>query len=254
MPGPEVFRRLLHDTGDPGAHRALLERPDGWTVGLLVVGDERLAGLDGDVALSVLASGGAGGLAALTRRVADLRLVAVETVLRDLDDLAGNATRVVAAADALTREHDGLDVFVGLPQAPGLVGAVEVVEAAGLLGRIDLAGPAAAGESGPAGAELLSVLVEADLAFKVSGLGTDPLGPYGVVAVLMAVEALVDGADSADADELLARPDPGRSRSALTGWDAAQQARVARRLRGVDCTDAAATLDALTAAELLSGA
>ena len=87
-------------------------------------------------------------------------------------------------------------------------------------------------------AEQLSVLVEADLPFKATGLGPDPFGPYGVVAVLMAVEALVDGADPEDADAAAraARRAPVRaSRSAA--WDEATQARVRRRLRGVDCAD-----------------
>lgn len=243
----DVFRTLLHDSPDPGtpadatAHRTRLARPDGWAVGPLVVGDERLAGLDGDVAVSVLTSGGAGSVAALARRAAALRLVAVESVLRDLDDLAQNATRVVAAASELP---DGVEVFVGLPAGDGLVDAVEVVEAAGLQGRLDLGSRRGA-------AEQMSVLVEADLPFKATGLAADAFGPYGVVAVLMAVEALVDGADAEDAEQLLARPDETRSRTALGAWDEAVAARVRRRLRGVDDTDVASTLDRLAGAGLL---
>ena len=250
----DVFRGLLHDSGDPGravdlgAHRALLDRPDGWAVGPLVVGDERLSGLGeargSDVALSVLVGGGAGGVAALARRAGDLRLVAVETVLRDLDDPAGNATRVVAAAAGLP---DGVEVFVGVPAAHGTVDAVEVLEAAGLLGRIDVAG----GGPGPRRAELLSVLVEADLPFKVTGLGADPFGASGAVTVLMAVEALIDGADPKDAEALLSGVDRHRAGVALASWDEAASARVRRRLRGVDCVDVASTLDQLDGAGLL---
>lgn len=245
----DVFRALLHDAAEPGrgrdvgAHRALLDRADAWAVGPLVVDDERLTGLPGDVALSVVTGGGAGGVAALARRGADLAVVAVESVLRDLDDLPGNAARVVAAASELAEQ---VDVFVGLPPGAGLVDAVEVVEAAGLQGRLDLSGRAGA-------AEPMSVLIEADLGFKATGLGPDAFGPYGVVALLMAVEALVDGADAEDAEQLLARPDEGRSRTALAAWDAAQQARVRRRLRGADCADVGATLDRLSAAGLLGG-
>jgi hypothetical protein len=247
----DVFRTLLHDAADHGrepdgaAHQALLDRPDGSAVGPLVVGDERLSGLGSGVALSVLTSGGAGSVAALGRRAADLHLVAVETVLRDLADLAGNATRVVAAAAELP---EGVDVFVGIPSAPGTVEAVEVVEAAGLLGRIDLAVAAA---SGALAAEQLSVLVEADLPFKATGLGDDPFGPSGVVAVLMAVEALVDGAEPDDAEALLRGVDEHHAGAALASWDAAAAARVRRRLRGVDCVDVAATLDRLNRAGLL---
>jgi hypothetical protein len=250
----DVFRALLHDapdassSPDPAAHRALLDRPDGWAVGPLVVTDERLAGLgaaaDLGITLSVLVGGGAGGLTALARRAASLPLVAAETVLRDLDDLAGNAGRVTAAAAEL---GDGIDVFVDVPAAHGAVEAVEVVEAAGLLGRVSL--PEARRGTG-AGAQL-SVLVEADLPFKATGLGPDPFGPDGIVALLMAVEALVDGADPRDADELLAGVDEHRGTNALAAWDAATSARVRRRLRGVDVADVAATLDRLAEAGLL---
>lgn len=245
----DVFRALLHDSAGPGgqpdvgAHSALLARADGWAVGPLVVGDERLSGLGGDVGLSVLTSGGAGGVAALARRAGDLHLVAVETVLRDLDDLAGNAARVVAAAAELP---DGVEVFVGIPAAHGTVDAVEVVEAAGLLARIDLASG-----SGTPPVELLSVLVEADLPFKATGLGPDPFGPYGVVAFLMAVEALVDGADPRDASALLVEVDEHRAGVALSAWDTSTASRVRRRLRGVDCADVAGTLVRLADAGLL---
>ena len=248
----DVFRGLLHDSPDAGpaddgaAHRALLDRTDGWAVGPLVVGDERLAGLGADVALSVVVGGGAGGVAALARRAGHLHLVGVEAVLRDLDDLAGNAARVVAAAADLP---EGVEVYVGIPAAGGTVDAVEVVEAAGLLGRVSLDDARGAG----AGAQL-SVLVEADLPFKVTGLGADPFGPYGVVALLMAVAVLVDGADPGEADALLREVDEHRATVALGAWDAATAARVRRRLRGVDCTDVAATLDRLADAGLVSGA
>lgn len=247
----DVFRALLHDSADPGqvrdvaAHRALLGTEHGWVVGPLVVDDERLSGLAADVALAVRVGGGAGGVSALVRRTSDLHLVGVETVLRDLDDLAGNATRVVAAAAELP---DGVDVFVGLPGTPGTVGAVEVVEAAGLLARVDLGGTG----SGSRPVELLSLLVEADLPFKATGLGSDPFGPYGVVAVLMAVEALVDGAEPTDAEALLTEVDEHRAGVALSAWDTSTADRVRRRLRGVDCLDVAATLERLTGAGLLS--
>ncbi|SDU82153.1 hypothetical protein SAMN04488544_0495 [Microlunatus sagamiharensis] len=237
----DVFRALLHDASrqDGAAHRALRLRTDGWALGPLVVGDDRLTGLDPDVDLSVVTSGGAGSVAALPGRTAGLRLVAVETVLRDLDDLPGNAGRVVAAAAGLP---DDVEVFVGLPAGTGLVEAVEVVEAAGLRGRITV---------GPGAARLLSALVESDLPFKATGLGPDPVGPYGLLGLLMAVEALVDGADPEDADALLADVDAHRAVTGLAGWDEATQARVRRRLRAVDCDDPATTLDALARAGLL---
>ena len=114
-------------TGPPGA-----ARPAGRLVGRSAGGGRRTARrADRRRRGERAAGGGAGGVTALARRAGRLHLVAVETVLRDLDDLAGNAARVVAAAADLP---PGVDVFVGFPAANGTVDAVEVVEAAGLLG------------------------------------------------------------------------------------------------------------------------
>lgn len=251
----DVFTGLLHDASarlDLAAHRTLVQGTSGWAVGPLVIGDDRLTAMadgDPDVAVSVVTSTGAGGLVALGRRRTGLRVVAAETVLRDLDDLAANAARVVSAAAALP---EGVDVYVGIPGAPGLVEAVETVEAAGLFARVDLA--AVAPLHGWTSAELLSVLVEADLPFKVCGLHGDAFGPYGVASVLMAVEALVDGAEADEAQALLTGEDGSRMRGGLARWDAAAGSRVRRRLRGIDCSDLAGSLEALGAAGLLDRA
>ena len=250
-----MFTGLLHDapeTLDLEAHRALGRDAYGWVVGPLVVPDDRLANLGADpdaaeMAISVLLGTGAGGLLALGRRRTGARLAAVETVLRDLDDLAGNAARVVSAAESLP---EGVDVYVGCPGLPGMLEAVETIEAASLLGRVDLS-PVAVGAPRYSPAEQLSLLVEADLPFKVAGTSPDAFGANGVGAVLTAVEALIDGADPDEAAALLAAPDPARVLGALARWDAATQSRVQRRLRGVDCPDLAATLGSLVRAGLL---
>ena len=81
------------------------------------------------------------------------------------------------------------------------------------------------------------MLVEADLPFKVTGLGVDPFGPYGVVAVLMAVEALVDGADPREADALLREVDgTGPARPWAAGTPPRRRA-CAAGCAGVDCAD-----------------
>lgn len=258
----DVFTGLLHDAPDPteldqpsgdrvAQHRALGQLPHGWAVGLLVVTDDLLGRLEGgdgpEVAVSVRSGTGAGGLLALARRRTGVRVGAVETTLRDLDDLPGNAARVVSAASALP---EGVEVYVDVPGAPGLVEAVEAIEAGGLLGRVDLRA-APTGPHGYSAAERLSVLVEADLPFKVAGARSEPLGPYGVGPVLMAVEALVDGAEPDEVTALLATGEESRVRAALARWDAATQSRVQRRLRGVDCPALPVTLDRLLAAGLL---
>ena len=73
---------------------------------LALVGDARraVAGHDAEpLAVSVVTSRGAGGLISLGGTHVDgIRIVAAESALRDLDDLVGNAVRVVtAAAEAL---------------------------------------------------------------------------------------------------------------------------------------------------------
>jgi len=78
---------------------------------------------DADLAVSVVLTGGAGqvaGPAAYCSRTG-LRLAGLEVALRDLDDLPGNARRVVAAVDA-ARADGSLDeetpVYVELPGPP----------------------------------------------------------------------------------------------------------------------------------------
>ena len=85
-------------------------------IGPLVVADQRLAEVGrmhaGDEALdvSVVNTTGAGGLVSLAERdIAGLRVVAAESALRDLDDLSGNAARVVSAAEQL---DDRIEVFL----------------------------------------------------------------------------------------------------------------------------------------------
>ena len=107
----------------------------------LVVPDRRLAEIarqvppGPSVPVSVITSGGAGGLLALARHdVPGLDIAAVEPTLRDLDDLAGSAARVISAAAELGPETT---VFIELPYAPGWAAAVELIEAAGLYGKIN---------------------------------------------------------------------------------------------------------------------
>ena len=242
-----LLARLLEDrpTGGtaPGAVvRDHLGHRAAWyadLTGPLVLPDTRLAaasravppGQQGEVDVVVEIASGAGGLTTLAGRTTPgLRVVGAVSVLRDLDDLVSGARRVAAAAAAL----EGVVVRVELPDVPGWVRAVEVVEAAGLEAQVSTAAdawtdPAAARRL----AERLSVLVEADLPFAVAP-GTAPGDSSGraVLALAMLVEALVDGAEPAGAAELLLA-DPVRVRAGLHRWDDATAARVRRRLRSV---------------------
>jgi hypothetical protein len=191
----------------------------------LVVPDNRLTEIARQVppgtgvSLSVITSAGAGGLLALTRHsTAGVDIVSVEPALRDLDDLAGSAARVISATGGLGPD---VAVFIELPYAPGWESAVELIEAAGLSGKI------AVGKSEPRQVvEQLSILVEADLPFKI----TSPF-EEDWLALLSTVEALVAGASLDDATELLRLGDHDQVVTAVARWDPATQSRVRRRVR-----------------------
>ena len=197
----------------------------GGLLATLVVPDSRLSAIarhvppGASIPVSVITSGGAGGLLALARHhTPGVEIASVEPALRDLDDLAGSAARVVSAAGELSSE---VTVFIELPYAPGWESAVELVEAAGLYGKI------AAGRAGPRQlVEQLSILIEADLPFKItSSLEGDWL------ALLTAVEALVAGASIDDAAELMRLDDRDRISIAVSRWDQTTQSRIRRRIR-----------------------
>lgn len=92
-------------------------------VASLVVTDERIPAVGAaDVPLSVVVTGGAGAVAGALRLAgrAGNPVAGLEIALRDLDDLAGNARRIVAAVDAARGEGllgDETPVFVELPAA-----------------------------------------------------------------------------------------------------------------------------------------
>ena len=260
----------------PDAVRRHREHRLAWyapAIGPLVVPDTELAQVSraaessagGEpIEVSVVITGGAGGLVALARRdLPGIAVTAAEIALRDLDDLAGNAERVVAAAQEL--DPDEVTVFVELPAQHGWVAAIEVVEGAGLNGKIRTGGlEPDAYPTADQLAQQLSELIEADLPFKataglhrgwpnrVTNERGETLHQHGFVTLLMAVEALVDGAGSAAAADLLRLDDPGRIFGALQGWDEATAARVRRRFRSFGCCGVNDPIDDLVALGLLT--
>ena len=115
-----------------------------------------------------------------------------------------------------------------------------------MLGKLRTGGPALADT--PPSAQLahqLSVLVEADLPFKATaGLhhawptaGPEPGRPrqHGFLALLAAVDALVEGASEGEAADLLAGVDRAGVLGELRGWSGTRAARVRRRLRSFGC-------------------
>jgi hypothetical protein len=217
LPEPRVAAAVADHLALREAYQSLLAT--------LVVPDRQLAEVARHipaaitVPVSILISGGAGGLIALARR--DLRGVAVvsaEPALRDFDDLPGSAARIVSAASELESDNA---VFVELPYAPGWLPAVELLESAGLYGKIaaDLAEPQQT-------AEQLSILIEADLPFKITSRFSS-----GWLSVLTAVDALIDGASIDDAAEIMRSDDTGQIGADISGWDQATQSRVRHRVR-----------------------
>ena len=135
----------------PPAETPLLEATAAWgarseewyaaIVGSFVLKDTDLPLVRGlDAPLSVVVTGGAGQVSGpldMARRLG-LRLAAVEIALRDLDDPAGNARRIVASLDQARDQGllpDEVVVYVEMPQAevtPVWLAAADEIAAADL--------------------------------------------------------------------------------------------------------------------------
>jgi hypothetical protein len=242
-----------------GAHQDYRRSWFAAMIGPLVVSDQKFAeagralrrfairhgeNIPEPLAVTVVNSSGAGGLLSLIGRdVEGVHVVAVESALRDLDDLAGNADRLVSAATEL---DDAVSVFVEIPYAPGWEKAVSVVEAAGCYGKLRTGGlEPVETPSADQLATQLSVLVEADLPFKATaGLhhavalqGGEPGRPqqHGFLNLLVAVEALVDGASEGEAARLLAETDRRSVVEHVLAWSDTQASRIRRRFRSFGC-------------------
>ncbi|MBF4770386.1 hypothetical protein ISU10_21635 [Nocardioides agariphilus] len=130
---PDAYRGLVDDAavfppGDaplPEALTAYVERRDEWYADLVasfVVTDTALPEVEADVPVSIVVTGGAGGIAGPLGYAAKKgkQVAGVEIALRDLDDLPGNARRIVAAVEAARGQGavaDDVPVFVELPQS-----------------------------------------------------------------------------------------------------------------------------------------
>ena len=209
-------------------------------VGSLVCKDTDLGSVDRRLPLSVVVSGGAGGVAGALRLAVrhDHHVAGLEVALRDLDDLPGNARRVVAAVEAARAEGvlaDDTAVYVELPQADpgtGWLAAADEVAAAEL--RLKLRTGGLDDDLFPS-ADRLAACIDAALdretPFKcTAGLHhavrhrdeATGFAHHGFLNVLLATRALFDGATAADAVALLESTDgaslAGRAdESAVTG-------------------------------------
>lgn len=224
------------------AWRTRRDEPWAALVGSFVVSDHRLGELAAlvdpsgpDLPVSVVVGTGAGGIApaaSTARRMPGVRLAGVEVALRDLDDLAGNARRIVTAVDQ-ARDHGAVDddvtVHVELPQGPathGWLAAADEVAAAELALKFRTGGLDA--DLFPSVDDLASWVAAAldrETPFKcTAGLHhavrhTDPATGFhhhGFLNVLAATRTALDGGDVV---ATLAEEDGGALASALPDPD-----------------------------------
>lgn len=203
------------------AHLARRREPWADLVGPLVVKDTDLPLLRGTTArLSVVVTGGAGqiaGPAGLCEKLG-YQLAGLEIALRDLDDLTGNARRVVAAVDAARGEGalpDETPIYVELPtQRPtsSWLGAADEIAAAELRLKFRTGGleerqfPTA-----PTLASWIDVALDREMPFKATaGLhhavrhtSVEGFENHGFLNVLLATRAAFDGAGASAVVDLL---------------------------------------------------
>lgn len=198
----------------------------------------RLVVADGvPMPLSVVVTGGAGQLAGPAAHCGrhGRELAGLEIALRDLDDLAGNARRVVAAVDAARGEGvlpEGVPVFVELPQqdpsAPWLAAADEVA-AADLPIKLRTGGVDA--HQVPAAATLaawVDAALDRETPFKcTAGLHhavrhtVDGVDQHGFLNLLLATRAAFDGAGREEVVAVLEQRDVDAVVTAATEADLA---------------------------------
>jgi hypothetical protein len=174
--------------------------------------------------LSVVVTGGAGQLAGPAGLCAKLglTLAGIEVALRDPDDLAGNARRVVAAVDAARSEgvlDEDVAVYVELPHVGNTASwfaAADEVAAAELRLKFRTGGlEAAAFPAAHALARWIDAALDRETPFKcTAGLhnavrhtGEDGFEHHGFVNVLVATRQLFDGGSVDDAVGLLEQRD-----------------------------------------------
>ena len=219
---PDVFRGLVDDAaifppGDaalPDAVAAYATRRDEWyadLVGSFVVTDELVSKVEARIPLSVVVTGGAGAIGPALRLAGrnGAEVAGVEVALRDLDDLAGNARRVVAAVDGAHADgvlDDETPVFVELPQQePGAAWLTAADEVAAAELRLKFRTGGLESHLFPTASALtawIDAALDRETPFKcTAGLhnalrhtGADGFEHHGFVNVLVATRLAFDGA------------------------------------------------------------
>jgi hypothetical protein len=234
------------------AHARHVASPHGVVVGPFVCSDRALPDLSRllkaeppaqPLPLTLVVIGGAGAIdpaLAWADRDPHLDVRAVEVALRDEDDLAHNAARVVTVLDLA--QPDDVDAYVELPRlagrepAAGWLRAADAVAEAGHRLKFRTGGESL--EAHPDEVELATVIdaaLDRQTAFKcTAGLHhgvrhtADDTGfeQHGFGNVLLATAALLDGADRDAAATVLADRDSDAVGAALRGIDEDAAARL----------------------------
>jgi hypothetical protein len=242
-------------------HRAARAAPYGRLLGRFLVDDRRLpavldlmarAAQEAPLPVTVVVSGGAGAVEPAVRRAtssserAGVMLHGVEVALRDLDDLAGNARRVVTAVRAAEELAPDMEVHVEVPvshradptASSDWLAALDEVAAADLRLKLRTGGlDSAAFPTASALAAVLDAALDRELAFKcTAGLHhavrhRDPdtgFEHHGFLNLLLATAAAWDGADRERVIGLLeehdaaavaaATADPGTALTSARRW------------------------------------
>ncbi len=246
---PEAWHGLVDDAAifPPGnaplleavaAHTERRGAPYADLVGAFLLRDTDLPLVRGTTArLAIVSTGGAGQVAGALGLVATLglRVTGLEIALRDLDDLAGNARRVVAAVDAARSGgslEEGITVAVELPQgspSPGWLAAADEVAAAELRLKFRTGGvESAAFPDAATLAAWIDAALERETPFKcTAGLhhavrhrdAETGFEHHGFLNLLTATEAAFDGAPAEDVAALLDQQDAAAVVGALDSGD-----------------------------------
>jgi len=233
---PAAWRGLVDDAAifPPGdspldeAVAAYAARRDEWyadLVGSFVVKDVDVPNVDAPLPLSIVVTGGAGAIGGAVKLAAKspCSVAGLEIALRDLDDLAGNARRVVAAVGAARSEgllDDEVPVYVELPHVRSTaswLAAADEVAAVELRMKFRTGGlEADLFPHAHALARWIDASLDRETAFKcTAGLhnalrhtGADGFEHHGFLNVLLATRLAFDGATTDDVVAVLEQRDP----------------------------------------------
>ena len=208
----------------PDAVAAHVERREEWwsdLVGPFVVTDQRIPEIAQPLRLAVVVTGGAGAVEPAVRLAERTghEVAGVEVALRDLDDLPGNARRVVTAAADCGVEPER--VYVELPHVPDTgswLRAADTVAEAGVRLKFRTGGlDASAFPATHALARWIDAALDRETPFKcTAGLhhavaqedSETGFGHHGFVNVMLATVRAFDGTPVDEVAALLGERDP----------------------------------------------